>query len=286
MINSKKQKICSLRACLFLLGISALSILFSGCGKKTQDSNEKAIIAKINGYDITISDFIDQKNKSSHFYVYGDKQANNGQILDLMIDNTLLLLEADKLKINQKGEFLKTIETFWRQSLIQELIKHKNGEIRKNLIVSDDEINKFYSLSQKDYYMRHIVCVKGITDIAMPAADKIEEFIKDKKEVILSDSGWEWLNVLDIQSEYLRGFIKKDFKVNEWLAIHDNSNSHYFIYTQTRDRESKKFEEMKEEIESRLRESEEQNLLETWLLDLRKKADISINNDLLSRMKE
>ena len=141
-----------------LLVLAVIIILSFYSGYKSKDiphifSKSNNVLAKVNNYEITLEDFMDQKQKYAPLIESGHP-INKKYIVDILIDNIILLMEAERMKLNQNGSFLKEIESFWRQSLISELIRTETREIREKIKISEEEIRDFHHYLKKELLTR------------------------------------------------------------------------------------------------------------------------------------
>ena len=64
--------------------------------------------------------------------------------INMMVDKRLLIQEAKKQKLDETERFVNTIETFWEQALIRDLIEYKSKEFTKTVTVTEEEMRNFY----------------------------------------------------------------------------------------------------------------------------------------------
>ena len=133
--------------CKFLIFLVML-IWFTGCSTKPSgDAVSQQVVARVNNYTITVDDF----NHEVGFLRPVIRSISSIppvelklSILDEMINRELLLEEAQRLNIDKDPEFMRQIESFWRLSLIKQLLKHKMAQIEASTVVSDEEIKAEY----------------------------------------------------------------------------------------------------------------------------------------------
>lgn len=173
-----------------------LALLFiAGCSAKPKP---KDIIARVNDYEIARDEF-DTAFKSSSFGLRDTPEARK-EYLDNLVNQKLILQEAQKKNLDKIPGFLKAIERFWEQTLLKIAIDNKTIEISRSTQVTEEEVKEAYDkLSEterqgKDY--------KGLHD-------KLKIQLKKAREARRFES---WLAELrkkaDITVNY--GFIKKD----------------------------------------------------------------------------
>jgi len=135
-----------------LLIFLVMMVWLSGCSQEPAGgSSSSRAVAQVNNYTITVEDF----NHEVGFLrpVFRSISAIPPaelklSILDEMINRELLLEEAQKINIDKDPQFMRQIESFWRLSLIKQLLKYKMGQIEAGTTVSDEEINAEYELEK------------------------------------------------------------------------------------------------------------------------------------------
>ncbi len=123
-----------------------LSIVIMGCGSHWQSSSEKTAI-QINQYQMTAKEFEEEFKNAAN----GTAQENAREnFLENLVNRKLVLQEAERLGLNNDGEFLKAIERFYEQVLLKLTLEKKSGEFAAEIGVSDAEIESYYQkLSEK-----------------------------------------------------------------------------------------------------------------------------------------
>ncbi|MEW6601702.1 MAG: SurA N-terminal domain-containing protein [Nitrospirota bacterium] len=125
-----------------LLAFLVTSFIY-GCTK--EKNIDAGIVARVNKEPIRLEDFQREmalRSKQDPSYKI-TPEAIDEQI-DTIIDRRLMVQEAMKMGLTSNKEFVRTIQTFWEQTLIRELIEAKNREWEKRLFVSENEINDYY----------------------------------------------------------------------------------------------------------------------------------------------
>lgn len=115
------------------------AVLIFGCGRAPQEKN---IVAKINNYEITREEF-EQDFKGSSFGRV-DTLESRKEFLNNLINQKLILQEAQRKNLDKDKNFLKMIERFWEQSLLKLAIDKKSKEVSGSTYVSDKEVEGVY----------------------------------------------------------------------------------------------------------------------------------------------
>jgi len=110
-----------------MAGAVCIICFCSGCGQKAK---EKRVVAKINNYIMTVEDFEDEIKYSPYA---GDKTTDLEELLDLAIRKQVLIQEAQRQGLDKQKTFMKTIERYWRQTLIKELLEKETKRIHESV---------------------------------------------------------------------------------------------------------------------------------------------------------
>lgn len=109
-----------------LSAILLLAVVISGCCGRVEKPAEERVVARINNYKMTVDDF---KDELKHTFFNEKGQLGNEAVLDLAIKRELLVQEAQRLGLDKRASFMRTIERYWKQTLIKELLEKKTKEI-------------------------------------------------------------------------------------------------------------------------------------------------------------
>lgn len=134
-----------------------LSIL-AACGSLAACSsgeNRSVAVATVNDAPILLKDLREEllktaERKPAAEYTQSELEARLG----VMIDRKLMVQEAVNLGLANDERFLKTIKSFWEQTLIRELVAAKTKEWSETLAVSDDEISALYARMRYKVYVK------------------------------------------------------------------------------------------------------------------------------------
>ena len=117
----------------FILILVALmvSTALTGCVSKKETG---PIVARVNEYKMTADDLKEDIENSPYS---ADEKKDINEFLDLSIRKQVLIQEAQKLGLDRQRPFMKTIERYWEQTLIREILKKKMQEISKTVPKSE-----------------------------------------------------------------------------------------------------------------------------------------------------
>lgn len=121
---------------IFMIG---LSIIILGC---TKQKKPEPILAKVNNYEITLKEFQERFQNSP--YSTTDTLQSRKDFLNVLINQKLMLQQAQADGLDKNQDFLKSIERFWEQSLLTLVLERKSNEISGSIMVSDKEIEESY----------------------------------------------------------------------------------------------------------------------------------------------
>ncbi len=120
--------------CLIITGCALC--FGAGCGKK---ENSEKIVARINNYSMSVKDLMEGIEHSPYA---AEEGKDLERLLDLAIRKQVLIQEAQREGLDRKETFMKTIERYWEQTLIKELLEKKTREISGT--VNKDEQKKAF----------------------------------------------------------------------------------------------------------------------------------------------
>jgi len=113
-----------------------ISVFLFICGCTPQEKN-KQILAKINNYEVSAHEFEQEFQDSA--YSRTDTLEARKEFLNLLINQKLILQDAQAKGLDRNASFLKMIEKFWEQSLLKLVLDKKSAEISKTLRTTDRE---------------------------------------------------------------------------------------------------------------------------------------------------
>ena len=109
------------------------------CAKKPPSEQ---VVVEVNNYTLTTEEF----NKLfSDANISGDTKKSRKEFLNNLVIRKLILQEAEHEGLNKKKEFLKSIEEFWEESLLRNVIDKKTLEIYSTITVTEEEIQDAFN---------------------------------------------------------------------------------------------------------------------------------------------
>lgn len=126
-----------------LLAISSL-LFVSGCSKESSDDGKSVV--SVNEERISLEAFqreIAIRSKQDPSFKITPLTVK--EQLDTAVDRKLMIQEAMKMGLANNEDFARTIQVFWEQTLIRELIEAKNQEWKDRLFVTEQEVHDYYN---------------------------------------------------------------------------------------------------------------------------------------------
>ena len=124
--------------------IIAFALFLGGCGRTpvAQQTDDKRVVAKINNYELTVSDF---KNEAGVSFFSDNPMKVKKELLDNLITKKILVQEAQRGNFDKEKAFMEEIERYWEQALLKLLIKKKTEEFYGNITVDEKEARDEYA---------------------------------------------------------------------------------------------------------------------------------------------
>lgn len=268
---------------------------------KTENAaKDSSILAEVNGVKITESDFNEEINSVPASY-RGMISANKNKFLDDLILQELLYQEAVKKNLDKDTDVAKALERLKKKVLAQKLLEKDVIELTK---VSEEDIKKNYE-ENKDAYKEpeqvnaaHILVrvkegvsekedketlakAEGLLKKIKEGAD-FSQLAKDNSDCPSSSKGGEL-------GYFSRGQMVPEFedaafklKVGEVSGIVKTKFGYHIIkILDKKEAKQKEFAEVKEEIEQKLTKEKQKSAFDSYTKDLKAKAKITINEELL-----
>jgi len=259
-----KKKILTL-----FVGLSLFSIWLSGCGNNPEKRGK--VIATINNEPIFVKEFnaaLALTRKRDPLYKVTPQTLK--EHVDLLIDKRLLIQEAKKLDLDQADRFINTIQTFWEQTLIRDLVAKKHKEFDKTVSVTDDEIRDYYN------NMAYRITYKVVRNDDRSVIDYIA---RGDPEGIAWDREVGPIGFDDALSEISLAAFSVPEKSTKIVTAKDTT---YLIYVSKKERVPiAPFEELKDHIVRNIKDRKKRAYFDSWFRAIRTSSDVRINNDVL-----
>lgn len=263
------MKIRIIYQALAFLIVPALLFL-SGCARKDAADKKDDIVAYVNKEPVFESDLqrdIDLRAKQDpSFKLTPESKAEQ---LDIIIDKKIITQDAMRRGLARQDKFVNTIKSFWEQTLIRDFIELKKEEFGKDLIVTEDDVDAYYAK-----------LLDRVTFKALKSKDKKyiqdakAEFERNKDSAIIP---WQVIGPAGYD-ELAPGALMDAFDMPVGEArVFEIGPDYFLIYMAARDKRSMEpIEDIRPELEERVRELKERLMFEEWLVKEREKSDIKL----------
>lgn len=272
--------------------ILIFAILISSCGKK-EDSR---VLAEIDGEKITVAEFnreLDKIPLQLKMFVLSEVGKRN--YLDRIITKKLLLREAKREGIEKEKEFQERLTELKEQLLIETLLRKK---ITTDVRIDDTELRKYYETHKEEFKRpqeintRHILLrteeeARQIQERLMRGEDFVELAKKYSIDPAAKVTGGElgYHPRGSLVPEYEEEAFKLK-KVGQISGIVKSRFGYHLIRLEgIKPPSYASFDEVKELIRQRMIQEKQGEILQNYIEDLKKKAKIKINEDLLKEKK-
>jgi hypothetical protein len=251
----------------------AASVVLAGCGRKAMPKDRA--IATVNGENVYVKDFSRALSLSlKRDPMYRITPQTFEDEVNLLVDKKLLLQEAKKKKLDQTDKFTNTIKNFWEQTLIRDLMASKDAEFGKHLTVTDAELKEYYG---KAAHQKTFKVLKS----------------RDKQKVVSAlaadPSKVEWeetvgpVSYFDVATDVL----KDAFEVPQGRMRIVKADTMYYLFYVERDDmiPMAPLGDISEQLKAKIINVKKEAVYRKWLSDLRKKADIKMNPDVVKGLR-
>lgn len=118
-----------------------LFLLLFVCACQRQ-SVDKAALVTVNSYELTKEEF--EGDFRNSIYGSNDTLESRKEFLNNLVNQKLILQDAQAQGLDKKKSFLKIIEGFWEQSLMKAALEKKSKDISGSVSVSNDIVKEAY----------------------------------------------------------------------------------------------------------------------------------------------
>ena len=132
--------------------IVGIACLCFGCGQKPK---EEKVVARVNDYVMTVKDLEEEIRNAPYV---AEEVRDLEKVLDLAVRKQVLIQEAQRQGLDRKKSFMETIERYWEQALIKELLQKETGRIYENVgkekqnKALDDWLEELYKKADIEIY--------------------------------------------------------------------------------------------------------------------------------------
>ena len=174
----------------------ALLLLGAGCTANTPPESE-TIVLQVNDSAITLPEF----NEMLKFSAYADPELeiteqSRDDFVQYLIRRQLMIQEAARLKLDRKKEFVMTIQTYWESTLIRNLMDLKSQELKQHVLVTEDEITRYYTENKDRFDTPPEEAREQIRTIltSKKVEEKLEQWaldLREKADIRINTAGFD-----------------------------------------------------------------------------------------------
>ncbi len=133
-----------MRYLYYVIALVVISLMFLGYSLMPKRPEDKDVVARINNRVITKTEFEDSLARAEAMtHVKKDRRS----FLQDMISKELLIQEAEKMGLDKDESFRRSIQNYYEQTLLKNLINRKMDMIKVS--VTDKEIEDYYNNMDK-----------------------------------------------------------------------------------------------------------------------------------------
>ncbi|MBU4148866.1 MAG: SurA N-terminal domain-containing protein, partial [Candidatus Omnitrophica bacterium] len=122
---------------------------FAGCSSDRGGGDER-VVAQVNDYKMKVDDLrYDLKHTPYDEKALLETEEGRMEYLTQLLEKEVLLQEAQKLGLDRKKDFMKSIENYWEQALLKLLLQKKSREISGLVHVYENEVEEYYGKSEE-----------------------------------------------------------------------------------------------------------------------------------------
>lgn len=117
---------------------------FSGCGPQSAGTTVEKPALVINKLKLTTEEIRQDRLFTAWTHDTEAVEGDEPEWLGRLIERELLVQEAQRLGLDRRPDFMRTIERFWKEALIKILLIQKGQEIGDRTRVYEPEIEAYY----------------------------------------------------------------------------------------------------------------------------------------------
>ncbi len=273
-----------------LFGISVIVLLITSSyllidmfGKKRMHPfkiGTEGVLVEINDYWMTVEEFKDEAEilsaiERKKLATYDGKK----EFLDTIIKREVLLQEAQRQELDKDKDFMKTIEKYWEQALLQTLLKKKSKEIVETVRVSNQEIEGYRLNTQEEVWAKVVLLSSNRATKQLIEEEDMQKGIEKLKKFVLDNEEWQWYNVGDLDWRIEKAlFSLSGGEISRPIKVY----SKWAVMKVGKKRKKLKVEKLSDnEISMIIKKLKETEKMEDWLNDLDEQAIIIQNRKML-----
>ena len=261
-------------------------IVFLSCAcQRKEHYSENKVIARINGYELTASDF---ENEARIIRGNRDLSSNpekaKQELLQEIINKKIFIQEAQKLNFDKQKYFMREIEHYWEQALLKLLFKQKSDELYRSIDVSQVEIEDIYKRMKTRFYAQILVLDdKFAAEMLGQPGVNFDQLKYNFRNNIINVQGPAWFSCGELPN-ILEGplYLLKSGQVSvpikyygDWAVIR---------VLKQEDATLEPLNQLSEKIRQKQLERRKNEAIENWMEELKNNSKIKINSKVLNEV--
>lgn len=256
-----------------------LAIVAASCESKP----ESPVAVKVNEKEITLREFRNEVEKSLAIDPkFKDTKVDRERLVEELITRELLIQEAMRKGLDREMEFRRHMKMYYEQTLIEELVRMKLDDIHVN--VTEEEIKARYGLMGKIYHLdiAEFDVARGADECPRTGEDLWQMAIRAEcrncHEVNVSAD-------MEVMLEYLPGDFSdavRNLRPGEVTGpVPMGEKSGFLKLGEVEAVSRPPYSEVRDQIRMQLEKEKKARRMEEWLRDLRNKADVDVDREVL-----
>ena len=291
--------------CLLLTGT-----LLIGCGSKTEKI-KGTIIAEFdwNGekHHITLEEMMQEISELPEYKQDQYQETKEGleEYMTLMAESRLILMIAQDNDLQENEEIQEKIQDYLQELMLEKIT---DLEVEQKIKLTEDDLRLYYEENKEEYIDSEQVRLTCITVTNEERANEtFQQIIEDGADIkelaqTLSDRGDLEGPGADPEdpgntgfitynsfSDVVKPFVDAAFALeighthDEVIRAEVRGEPYFMIFRKEEEKaeRQKPFEEVRDSVESRAEQEKRDKLLESWLSNLRDKAQVKVHEDLI-----
>ena len=266
-----------------LVGICG-ALALTGCGGSSEAGGQPVAL-RVNTLTLTSQELAQERRLASSYSHGFNGPDEEPAWLTSLIEQELLVQEAQRLGLDRQPAFMRTIEHFWKEALIKQLVERKAREISESVHVYGPQIEAYYQRLGRRTRARLLRCrteaaARRLTELP----GELEAALAASSDEILDDTGWQWYATGTLSSTLERVMDAVAAGARSRPALEDGR----WVVIAVGERKTEPvppLAELHPEIERTLRRQQEADAMERWIAQLRAQAHVVVNRAALEQLR-
>jgi len=272
-----------MKRAMLLFVIMVAAFIVSGCEQK--EKSNSPVLAKVGKVEITEDEYLKEINRIPDWAKsqFSGKEGKE-KFLEELVKRELIYQDAKKMRLDKDPEYLEKMKEFEKMSLVGLILKK---EVEDKAKVDDEEVKSFYEKNADKFTVGTKLRASHILLNSEDQAKKLYERIK-KGESLSKLAGMYSIDKASAAKGGDLGYFGRGQMVPEFeqaairLKVGEVSEPvksrfgyHVIQLTDIQKGEAATFEQTKEAIKRQLVAEKQKTLIDSFVEELRKKADVT-----------